>query len=155
LQSLAPTPVSRRVDVKNAPVVKIIAESLSQHDEKHIIPNPVSGIRVGKRKKSQVKGVLLSMYCDELEMRERVAEGSRGAGRARRCVPLKPNFNFPKLLVVVCDNRATTSQLRRVLNLLSHLGDYATSWRSVYNTLLNERTFCCRLMLKTFCNAKI
>jgi hypothetical protein len=32
LQWLAPTPVSRRVDVRR-PVVKIIAESLSQHDE--------------------------------------------------------------------------------------------------------------------------
>jgi hypothetical protein len=31
------------------PVVKIIAESLSQHDEKHV-PTPLSGIRVGKRK---------------------------------------------------------------------------------------------------------
>jgi hypothetical protein len=32
LQSLAPAPVSRRVDVRR-PVVKIYAESLSQHDE--------------------------------------------------------------------------------------------------------------------------
>jgi hypothetical protein len=32
------------------PVVKIIAESLSQHDEKHVVPTPLSGIRVGKRK---------------------------------------------------------------------------------------------------------
>jgi hypothetical protein len=31
-------------------VVKIIAESLSQHDEKHVVPTPPSGIRVGKRK---------------------------------------------------------------------------------------------------------
>jgi hypothetical protein len=29
------------------PVVKIIAESLSQHDEKHVVPIPLSGIRVG------------------------------------------------------------------------------------------------------------
>jgi hypothetical protein len=36
------------VDVK-WPVVKIIAESLSQHDEKHVVP-PFRGIRVGKRK---------------------------------------------------------------------------------------------------------
>jgi hypothetical protein len=41
LQSLAPTPVSRRVDVRQ-PVVKIIAESLSQHDEKHVEPTCVS-----------------------------------------------------------------------------------------------------------------
>jgi hypothetical protein len=46
--SLAPTPVSRRVDVR--PVVKIVAESLSQHDEKHVVPTPLSGIRVGKRR---------------------------------------------------------------------------------------------------------
>jgi hypothetical protein len=36
LQSLAPTPVLRRVDVRQ-PVVKIIAESLSQHDEKNML----------------------------------------------------------------------------------------------------------------------
>jgi hypothetical protein len=32
------------------PVVKIIAKSLSQHDERHVVPNPL-GMRVGKRKK--------------------------------------------------------------------------------------------------------
>jgi hypothetical protein len=32
------------------PVVKIIAESLSQHDEKHVVPNPLSRIRVGRRR---------------------------------------------------------------------------------------------------------
>jgi hypothetical protein len=31
------------------PVVKI-AESLSQHDEKHVVPIPLSGIKVGGRK---------------------------------------------------------------------------------------------------------
>jgi hypothetical protein len=31
------------------PAVKIIAESLSQHDEKHVVPTPLSGVRVGKR----------------------------------------------------------------------------------------------------------
>jgi hypothetical protein len=31
------------------PVVKIIAESLSQHDEKHVVRTPLSGIREGKR----------------------------------------------------------------------------------------------------------
>jgi hypothetical protein len=30
-------------------VVKIIAESLSQHDEKHVVLTPLSGIRVGER----------------------------------------------------------------------------------------------------------
>jgi hypothetical protein len=39
LQSLAPTPVSRRVDVRQ--VVEIIAESLSQHDGKHVVPTPL------------------------------------------------------------------------------------------------------------------
>jgi hypothetical protein len=49
LQSLAPTPVSRKVGVRQAAVVKIIAKSLSQHDEKHVVPTPLSGIRVGGR----------------------------------------------------------------------------------------------------------
>jgi hypothetical protein len=31
------------------PVVKIIAESISQHYEKHVVPTPLSGIRVGRR----------------------------------------------------------------------------------------------------------
>jgi hypothetical protein len=31
------------------PVVKIIAESLSQHDEKHVVPTSLNGIRVGGR----------------------------------------------------------------------------------------------------------
>jgi hypothetical protein len=31
------------------PVVKLIAESLS-HDKKHVVPTPLSGIQVGKRK---------------------------------------------------------------------------------------------------------
>jgi hypothetical protein len=51
LQSLAPILVSRRV-------VKIIADSLSQHDEKHVVPTPLNGIRVGGRvlkKKSEVR----------------------------------------------------------------------------------------------------
>jgi hypothetical protein len=30
-------------------VVKIIAKSLSQHDEKHVVPTPLNGIRVGGR----------------------------------------------------------------------------------------------------------
>jgi hypothetical protein len=40
----------RRVDAGRRPVVKIIAESLSQHDEKHVVTTPLSGIRVGDRK---------------------------------------------------------------------------------------------------------
>jgi hypothetical protein len=31
------------------PVVKIIAESLSQHDEKHVVPTPFSVRKVGRR----------------------------------------------------------------------------------------------------------
>jgi hypothetical protein len=30
------------------PVVKIMGESLSHHDEKHVVPTPHSGIRVGE-----------------------------------------------------------------------------------------------------------
>jgi hypothetical protein len=43
LQLLASTPDSRRVDVRqSAPVVKIVAESLSQRDEKHVVSTPIS-----------------------------------------------------------------------------------------------------------------
>jgi hypothetical protein len=49
LQSLAPTP---GLTSGRRPVVKIIAESLSLHDEKQVVPTPLSGIRVGERKKS-------------------------------------------------------------------------------------------------------
>jgi hypothetical protein len=50
LQSLAPTPVSRRVDVRQAAGRINIAESLTQHDEKHVVPTPFSRIGVGKSK---------------------------------------------------------------------------------------------------------
>jgi hypothetical protein len=36
-------------------MVNIMTESLSKHDEKHIVPLPLSGIRVGKRKRSDLK----------------------------------------------------------------------------------------------------
>jgi hypothetical protein len=49
LQSSAPAPVSRRVVLGGRPVVKTIPESLSQHDEKHVVPTPLSGIRLGRR----------------------------------------------------------------------------------------------------------
>jgi hypothetical protein len=42
LQSLAPTPVSRRVDVRQVAGRKIIVESSSQHDEKHVVPTPLN-----------------------------------------------------------------------------------------------------------------
>jgi hypothetical protein len=32
------------------PVVKIIAQSLSQHDENPVVPTPLSGIRIGRRR---------------------------------------------------------------------------------------------------------
>jgi hypothetical protein len=46
---LVSIPVSRRVDVRQAAGLKIIAESLSQHDEIHVVPTPLSRIRVGRR----------------------------------------------------------------------------------------------------------
>jgi hypothetical protein len=52
LQSLAPTPVSRRVDVRQAAGSKNNCRIfiLSQHDEKHVVPTPLSRIRVGGRR---------------------------------------------------------------------------------------------------------
>jgi hypothetical protein len=47
LLSRAPPCFGRHV---KRPVVKVIAESLSQHDEKHVVPTPLSGIRVGGRR---------------------------------------------------------------------------------------------------------
>jgi hypothetical protein len=41
----------RKVTPDTINYVKIIAESLSQHDEEHIVPTSLSGIRVGKRRK--------------------------------------------------------------------------------------------------------
>jgi hypothetical protein len=53
LQSLAPIPVSRRVDVRQmvvkVTVVKIIDEPLSQQDVKDVVPTPRSETRIGKR----------------------------------------------------------------------------------------------------------
>jgi hypothetical protein len=43
---VAPTPVSRRADVREA-VGRKIAESLSQHDEKHVVPT-ATPLSVGK-----------------------------------------------------------------------------------------------------------
>jgi hypothetical protein len=46
------------------PVVNIVAESLSQHEEKHVVTTLLSGVRVGKRKKVQSveSDVLLADY---------------------------------------------------------------------------------------------
>jgi hypothetical protein len=38
-------------------VVKIIAESVSQDDEKHVVLTPLSGIKVGKTKKDRILSV--------------------------------------------------------------------------------------------------
>jgi hypothetical protein len=46
LQSLAPTPVSRRVDVTQAAGRKNNCRILSQHDEKHVVPT-LSGSPLG------------------------------------------------------------------------------------------------------------
>jgi hypothetical protein len=39
-----------RIDVRQAAGRKIIVESLSQHDEKHVVLTPINEIRVGKRR---------------------------------------------------------------------------------------------------------
>jgi uncharacterized membrane protein len=44
------------------PVVKIIAKSFSQYDEKHVVPTPLSGIRVGKRRKINLKCLKQAHY---------------------------------------------------------------------------------------------
>jgi hypothetical protein len=49
LQLFAPTPVQGGL-TSGRQIVKIIAESLSQHNEKHV-PTPLSEIRVGRRKR--------------------------------------------------------------------------------------------------------
>jgi hypothetical protein len=56
LQSLAPTPVSSG----RRPIVKIISESTSQHDEIHVVPTPLSGIRVGRRRKYLIINILFA-----------------------------------------------------------------------------------------------
>jgi hypothetical protein len=52
LQSLAPTPVSRKVDVRQADGRKNNSPFLS-HDEKHVVPTLLSAIRVGKRRRRE------------------------------------------------------------------------------------------------------
>jgi hypothetical protein len=42
LQSLAPTPVSRRVDVRQTASRKNNCRIFSQNDEKHLVPTPLS-----------------------------------------------------------------------------------------------------------------
>jgi hypothetical protein len=39
-------------------MIHMLAESLSQHDEKHVVPTPLSGIRVGgKRYADNLKNI--------------------------------------------------------------------------------------------------
>jgi hypothetical protein len=57
-RSLASTPVSRRVDVRQTAGRKTNCRK-SQHDERHVIPNPLSGIRVRKRRWQSFKTWLL------------------------------------------------------------------------------------------------
>jgi hypothetical protein len=54
LQSFEPTPVSRRVNVRQGAGRKNKKKSLSQHDEKHVVPTPLSGIRVGRRRRCRI-----------------------------------------------------------------------------------------------------
>jgi hypothetical protein len=56
LQSLVLTPVSRRVDVRQATGRKN-TESLSHHDEKHVVPTPFNEIRIGKRRKLKINNL--------------------------------------------------------------------------------------------------
>jgi hypothetical protein len=53
LQSLHPLQFQEGLASGRRPIVKIIAESLSQHDEKHVVPTPLSGIRVGVREERE------------------------------------------------------------------------------------------------------
>jgi hypothetical protein len=60
------------VERSGRPVVKIIAESLSQHDEKHVVTTPRSGIRVGGREESIVSSVVrykeIYVLCQDQNM---------------------------------------------------------------------------------------
>jgi hypothetical protein len=47
LQSLVPIQFQGGLTSGRPPVVKIIAEALPQHDEEHVVPTTLSGIRVG------------------------------------------------------------------------------------------------------------
>jgi hypothetical protein len=49
----AATPISRRVAVRQAADRKIVAKSLSKHDEKHVVPTPLSAIRVGREENGE------------------------------------------------------------------------------------------------------
>jgi hypothetical protein len=49
LKSNCMNPIFFNLSSIYSPKIKIITESLSQHDEKHVVPTPLSGIRVGKR----------------------------------------------------------------------------------------------------------
>jgi hypothetical protein len=58
-------------DVRQAVGRKIIAESLSQHDEKHVVPTPLSEIRVGRRRFTYICEKLDSHAVSVLGVRSR------------------------------------------------------------------------------------
>jgi hypothetical protein len=49
-QNLLPRAPQGEMTLERQPVVKTIFESLSQNDEKHVVPTPLSGIRIGKKR---------------------------------------------------------------------------------------------------------
>jgi hypothetical protein len=51
------------------PVVKIITESLSQHDEKHVVPTPLSGIRVGRRRSVVLNVIVKFLFNTVLKLK--------------------------------------------------------------------------------------
>jgi hypothetical protein len=60
------------------PVVKIIAESLSQHDEKHVVPTPLSVGKVRKKTKymadnqvQELDGPAVALRCAIAEVKQR------------------------------------------------------------------------------------
>jgi hypothetical protein len=55
---------------RRRPVVKIMAESLSQHDEKYVVPTPLIGIMEAKRKKDVVNYKKIFRIILELSLLE-------------------------------------------------------------------------------------
>jgi hypothetical protein len=51
------------------PVVKIIAESLSQHDEKHVVPTPLS-VGKGRKKKRSKKDLIQNKYVKKKALKK-------------------------------------------------------------------------------------
>jgi hypothetical protein len=98
------------------PVVKIIAKSLSQYDEKHVVPTPLSGIRVGGRKskfkeKDQICGKLYSsiLHHDNAPSHRAVIVNEFLTKHSTNTIEQLPNsdmaladfFLFPKLKLLI------------------------------------------------------